>query len=189
MFTVSADFMGDFKLGDNINHNLKIIRYFYERESDAHDTDSWLVRKPVIVIAASICEAILHDLHMRMNLYTNEGVKGIAKSVLSYVRGKKIDKFETYITSARKHTLLGPATDQIYSDLEDLRKLRNRVHIQNEKNHFEDNDSQAFNQDRVRQAEHALEKLVKTISTNHPRATPATGHVGYFVFPWDEHFP
>ena len=188
MFTVSADFMGDFKLGDNINHNLKIIRYFYERESDPHDGGSWLLRKPTIIILASICEAVLHDLHMRMNTYTNEGVKGVAISVINYVRGKKIDKFEAYISSARKHGLLGPASEQIYSDLEDLRKLRNRVHIQNDKDHFEANDSQAFSADRVRQAEQALEKLVKTISTNHPREAPATGHVGDFEFPWNEHY-
>jgi len=189
MFTVSADFMGDFKLGDNINHNLKIITYFYQCEDNPHDTDSWLIRKPIIIILASICEAILHDLHMRMNTYTAEGVKGVAVSVLSYVRGKKIDKFETYISSARKHALLGVATDPIYNNLEDLRKLRNRVHIQNEKNHFEANDSDAFSLRRIKQAEETLEKLVKTISTNHPRPAPATGHVDDFEFPWNEHYP
>ena len=189
MFTVSADFIGDFKLGDNINHNLEVIAYFYQREADTHDTDSWLVRKPLIITLASICEAILYDLHMRMDTYTTEGVKGIGVSILTYVRGKKIDKFETYIASARKHALLGPATDQIYSDLEDLRKLRNRVHIQNDKNHFEANDSQAFSLRRIKQAEQALEKLVKTISANHPRAAYATGHVNDFEFPWDEHYP
>lgn len=180
--------MGDSKLGDNVNHNLEIITYFYQREADTHDAGSWLVRKPIFITLASICEAVLHDLHMRMNTYTTEGVKGIAVSVLSYVRGKKIDKFETYIASARKHELLGAATDPIYNDLEDLRKLRNRVHIQNEKNHFEANDSQVFSLRRIKQAEQALEKLVKTISANHPRATPATGHVNDFQFQWDEHF-
>ena len=189
MFTVSAGFIGDFKLGDNINHNLKILAYLYQRQNDPTDTDAWLLRKPAIILIGSICEAVLHDLHMRMSLYTVEGVKGIATSVLSYVRGKKIDKFEQYIASAKKHSLLGVPTESIYDELEQLRKLRNRVHIQNEKNHFEPNDSQAFSAARQVSAEKALEKLLKTVSSNHPRPAHAAGHVDDFILPWGEHFP
>ena len=168
MFTVSADFIGDFKLGDNINHNLKILRYLYARQSDPHDHDAWILRKPIIIIIGSIAEAVLHDLHERMKLYTIEGVSGITTSILHYVRGKKIDKLETYIASAKKHTLLGPKTEDIYDNLEELRKLRNRIHIQNEKNHFETNDSQAFSLNRLITAERTLERLLKTISEMAP---------------------
>lgn len=188
MFTVNAGFIGDFKLGDNINHNLSILAYLYQRQDDQLDTDSWLLRKPIIIIIGSICEAILYDLHLRMKTYTVEGVRGVASSVLSYVRGKKIDKFELYISSAKKHSLLGSQAESIYNDLEELRKLRNRVHIQNEKNHFEPNDSQAYSSDRQVSAERALEKLTKVISTNHPRPAHASCHVSDFQFPWDEHF-
>lgn len=31
MFTIDGRFIGDFKLGDNINHNLRILSYFYRR--------------------------------------------------------------------------------------------------------------------------------------------------------------
>ena len=168
---------------------MKVVTYFYQRENDPHDTDSWLVRKPLIILLASISEAILHDLHMRMKTYTTEGVSGIAVTVLSYVRSKKISMFEKYISSARKHTLLGAASDPIYNDLDDLRKLRNRIHLQNDKNHFEANDSDAFSLRRLVQAERALETLVKTVSNNHPRSAPATGHVDDFHFPWNEHYP
>lgn len=189
MFTVSAGFIGNFKLGDNINHNLEILVYCYQRQGDPHDTDAWLLRKPIIIILGSICEAILHDLHMRMKLYTNEGVRGVAISVLSYVRDKKIDKFEHYISSAKRHSLLGLPTESVYDDLERLRKLRNRVHIQNEKNDFESNDSQAFSRARQSSGERTLEKLIKAVSTNHPRPAGVSGHVGDFRFPWNEHFP
>ncbi len=189
MFVVNADFIGNFKLGDNINHNLKILRCLYVCQNDPNDHDSWVLRKPVIIIIASIAEAVLHDLHERMRLYTTEGVSGIVTSILHYVRGKKIDKLETYIASAKKHGLLGSATDDIYNNLEELRKLRNRIHIQNEKNHFEPNESQAFSANRQVTTEQTLEKLVKAISANHPRPAGAQGHVRDFQFPWDEHFP
>ena len=183
MFTVSARFIGNFKLGDNINHNLSILAYLYQRQSDENDKSSWLLRKPIIIIIGSIYEAILYDLHLRMKTYTVEGVREAASSVLSYARGKRIDKFKLYITSAMKHLLLGSQSESIYNDLEELRKLRNWVHIQNEKNHFKPNDSQAYSNDRQVSAERALEKLTKIISTNHPRPSHASYHAYDFQFP------
>jgi hypothetical protein len=188
VFTISASFIGNFKLGDNVNHNLKILAYLYGRLGDPNDREAWLLRKPVIILIGSICEAILHDLHMRMSSFTREGVAGIASSVLAHVRGRKIDKLEKYIASAKKHELLGPPTESIYAELEQLRKLRNRIHIQNEKGHFESNDSQAFNSTRQVSAEKALEKLLKVIATNHPRPSHASGHVEDFNLPWAEHY-
>ena len=184
MFKVEAKFIGNFKLGDNINYNLEILRYIY----GLNDNNSCLLRKPIILILGGIAEAILHDLHQRMKLHTVEGVIGIGNYILSYVRLKQIDKFEQYIASARKHTLLGPSTDQIYGDLDNLRKLRNRIHIQNEKNHFEVDDSQAFSLERQQNAERTVEKLTKIISANHPRKLHARGFVGDFEFPWGEYF-
>ena len=189
MLTINADFIGDFKLGDNINHNLNILAYLYQRQADPTDVDAWVLRKPIIITLGSICEAILHDLHMRMKLYTSEGVRGIKSKVLEYVRGKKLDKFEVYISSARKHKLLGEPNEDIYNKLDMLRKLRNRVHIQNEKNHFEPNDSQAFSANRQTSAEEALEMLIKVISENHPRPVHAAGHVADFNLPWNEYYP
>ena len=188
MFTINAGFIGDFKLGDNINHNLRILSYLYQRQNDPLDSDAWLLRKPIIIFIASICEAVLYDLHWRMNVYTNEGVTGIASSVLGYVRLKKIDEFEKYIASAKKHSILGPKTESIYDELEQLRKLRNRVHIQNKKNHFESNDSTAFSSSRQITAEKSLEKLLKIVSANHPRPAHAASYVADFDLPWGEHF-
>lgn len=188
MFVVNAQFIGDFKLGDNINHNLKILSYLYRRLADPTDIDSWLLRKPIILLIASICEAILHDIHLRMRTYTSEGVLGIAIPVLKYIRVKKIDKFGTYISSARKHSLLGAPTEDIYNDLEQLRKLRNRIHIQNDKNHFEPNDSETFNRNRQTSAERTLEYIIKLISENHTRPADMRGHVDDFQIPWNEHF-
>lgn len=189
MFTVSAGFIGNFKLGDNIIHNLKILAYLYQRQADKHDPDAWLLRKPAIIILGSICEAILYDLHVRMKTYTTEGVRGIGNTVLSYVRGKQLDKFEHYILSAKKHSLLGSPTDAIYNDLEQLRKLRNRIHIQNEKHDFEANDSQAFSIKKQISAEQTLEKLMKVIAKRYLRPPSVSGHVKDFQLPWNEHFP
>lgn len=187
MFTVDSGFIGNFKLGDNINYNLEILARLYHCQKSGSAREHLLVAKPIIILIGSICEAVLHDIHLRMREYTIEGVAGISGAILSYVRGKKIDKFEVYIASAKKHELLGPKTDDIYESLDELRKLRNRVHIQNEKGHFEPDESKAFSLARQREAEKTLEVLLKTISVNHPRPGDVAGHVSDFQVPWDEH--
>lgn len=189
MFTVSAGFIGNFKLGDNIHHNLEILAYLYQCQASASPRKCHLLRKPITVLLGSVCEAVLHDLHLRMRTYTIEGVLGIPGSVLSYVRGKKLDKFELYISSAKKHSILGQKTDDIYDGLEELRKLRNRIHIQNEKGHFEPDESGAFSEARQISAEQTLEKILKLISEKHPRPAAVQGHVADFQLPWNEHFP
>lgn len=188
MFTVSSAFIGNFKLGDNINHNLKILAYLYRCQANREDTDAWLLRKPITVTMGSICEAILYDLHLRMKTYTGEGVQGVASTVLEYVRGKKIDRFEHYISSAKKHALLGDKSDSIYEELDQLRKLRNRIHIQNEKNYFEPDEPQAFSSGRQTCSEKAIEKLLKRMAAKHPRPDDVTGFVNDFRLPWNEHF-
>ncbi len=189
MFTVSSGFMGDFKLGDNINHNLEILALLYRQQAASDHRESRLLCKPITLTIASICEAILSDFHMRISTYTNEGVKNVAESVLSYVRGKKIDEFEKFIASARKHDLLDSKDKSFYDSLDTLRKLRNRIHIQNTKKHFEDGEFRAFSPARQTNAEKALEKVAKTMADRYVRDESKTGFVEDFQFPWAEHFP
>ena len=56
---------------------------------------------------------------------------------INYIRGKHIDELDKYISSAKKHDLFDEPDSDFYEALDQLRKLRNRVHIQNKKNHFE----------------------------------------------------
>ena len=37
MITIESKFIGDFKIGDNINHNLKILEVMYKRYAEADD--------------------------------------------------------------------------------------------------------------------------------------------------------
>jgi len=184
---VSAGFIGNFKLGDNVNYNLAILKCLYECQASGPAAAS-LLRKPVVVLIGSICEATLHDLHWRMKLFTTEGVRGIAEAVITYVRGKQLDKFEHYIASSRKHGLLGPATDSIYKELEMVRKLRNRIHIQNTRP-FGADESIAFSAARQVAAEQVLEKLLKYLAANNPRPASVQGHVADFRLPWNPHYP
>ena len=123
MFKVKSDFMGSFKVGDNINHNLRILSLFYGFQSNSIEEKKILLCKPIIITLTSICEAILWDLHMRITNHTIEGVRNIAQSVINMIRSKKIDEFEKYIASAKKNDFFDVKDSQIYKDLDTLRKL------------------------------------------------------------------
>jgi hypothetical protein len=189
MFVISSNFMGDFNLGDNINHNLEILALLYRQYEVADDHDKRLLCKPIILLIVSIVEAVLHDLHFRIRRHTFEGVTNIAETVSDYVRGlRRIDELEKYIVSARKHDFFDAADSKFYDSMDELRRLRNRIHIQNTKNDFEAKEFRAFTESRKRQAERVCEKTLKTMATKFARAAEY-GYVGDFQVPWTEHFP
>ncbi|MGC2780595.1 MAG: hypothetical protein WA418_33660, partial [Bradyrhizobium sp.] len=138
------------------------------------------------VFLVSIIDAVLFDLHWKIKTFTKEGVKNILKSSIEYVRTlKNMDTFEKHIVSARKHSLLG-ADAPLYADLDTLRRLRNRIHIQNAKKDFERNEADAFNAARKLLAEKALEKTLRFMSANYARDL---NMVNDFTLPWEPHFP
>ena len=188
MFVIKSDFMGSFKLGDNINHSLRVLALLYNQQSNGTLKQQMLLCKPIIIIIASVCEAVLYDFHLRIRTYTFEGVRNIAQEMMLYVRSKKIDEFAKYIASAKKHDLFDAADTKFYEALDSLRKLRNRIHIQNPKNHFEPDDGNAFTLERQKIAEKVLEKVMKTMASKYSRDRNLCGYVADFELPWNEYF-
>lgn len=186
MVTINSNFIGNFKLGDNICFNLKILTVLYDYRATANAQKRLLLRKPIILLNISIVEAVLHDLHGRIRTFTVEGVANLSDSVISYVRGKTIDELEKYIASAKRHDLFDQDDESFYETLDDLRKLRNRVHIQNTKKHFEPNDQDAFSEGRLILSEQALELVMLAMARKFPR--PNHNFVEDFVLPWDPYF-
>ncbi len=137
----------------------------------------------MILVIVSILEAVLYDFHWRVNKLVIEGISNLPKKVISYIQSKKIDELEKYITSARKHNLFDKDID-FYDDMQQLRKLRNRFHIQNTKNHFEADESVAFSETRLLLAENVLEKTLKVMTQKYSRTY---AHVVDFELPWGAH--
>lgn len=186
MVVIESKFIGDFKLGDNINHNLKILALLYEQYAKGDDAQKLLLCKPITLLLVSIIDAILYDLHWRIRTFTKEGVRNVLKSSIVYIRSlKKMDTLEKYIASAKKNGLLGPTNDQLYADLDTLRRLRNRIHIQNTKKDFEPDEINAFSTVRKLLAEKAIEKTLKVMAEKYARET---NFVDDFTLPWEPHF-
>ena len=186
MTKISSNFIGSFKLGDNVVYNLEYIRLL----KDAHNSDKGANRaliKPLIIAIASVAEAVLYDFYRRMKGFTSEGVESVPDVVLAEIREKHIDEFSKYIDHAKKRKILR-GDDTLYEDLHELRKLRNRVHIQNSKRHFEPDESIAFTPARLLKAEITLEQLLRILEADHCRKNKnAADCVAPFELPWKPH--
>src|SRR5262245_23686312 len=103
MFVVKSGFIGDFALGDNINHNLEILALLYDCFEGANHHRKRLLCKPIILTLVSVIEAVLYDLHKRARTFTWEGVRNMAVDAVAHIQMSKIDKLDKYIASARRH--------------------------------------------------------------------------------------
>lgn len=183
MVTYESKFIGDFKLGDNIVFNLSILKTLYAYRANGTPAQKRYLQKPITLLNISIIEALLYDFHLRIKSFTREGVS-LPQKMLDAIRGKQIDEFEKYIASAKKNDFFDLKDTVFYDKLDELRKLRNRIHIQNTKNHFEKGDSHAFSEGRMVLSEQALEEVIKTLAAKHARNHD---HVQKFELPWDTH--
>jgi hypothetical protein len=185
MATYESKFIGDFKLGDNIVFNLSILKTLYAYRAVGIPAQRRYLQKPITLLNISVIEALLYDFHSRIRNNTREGI-ALPQKMLDAIRGKQLDEFEKYIASAKKNDFFDLKDTVFYDKLDDLRKLRNRVHIQNTKNHFEKDDNQAFSEDRMILSEQALEEFIRTFARKFARDH---SYVANFDLPWDTHFP
>lgn len=187
-FVVSSCFVWDFKCGDNIGHNLRVLELLYAYFDDASPKQQRILCKPITITLISISEAVLYDFHARINGAKWE-VQNLSDRVLEAITERRIDRLAKYIASAKKDDFFDVGDTNFYERLEELAVLRNRIHIQNEKNHKPRDEWEAFTPDRKKQAERVLEKVLKTMALKFPRPTQAQNYVSDFCLPWDEHLP
>lgn len=187
-----SSFIGNFKVGDNIVYNLSVLKTLYDAKGLVTDESqkSHLI-KPKVLIIASICEAILYDFfNVRIKTFTKEGVESLASTVIDYIRGLTgLDEFAKYIDQAKKHDLFnfkGTDGEDFYDALHDLRKSRNRIHIQNTKLYEPKDEAELFSNEELVAAEKILEAMIRHMEVNHKRKE--MNYVADFELPWEAHF-
>jgi hypothetical protein len=187
MVIIQSKFIGDFVIGDNIVQNLKILALLYEQFNNGGAVNKRLLCKPIIVSLGSIVEASLHDLHTRIRTFTIEGVRNITASAAKEIRERtRLDDFGKYINAARTHDLFDEADSGFYANLETLRLLRNRVHIQNTRDEtLAAKEYNVFTTAQKDLAEQVTEKTLRTLSTKFARDHD---HVAELRLPWNAYF-
>lgn len=190
MFIVSSSFIGNFKIGDNINYNLKVLKALYHSRNFLPEDGRVYLEKPITVILVSICEALMYDFIFRSKSFTREGIDGLDDEQLELLRNQKSYSMEDKIKLIQNLNLLKTNDTKVYQYLGYLVKLRNRIHIQNEFQNLELDEVNAFTVSRRVEAEKMLELFMRKLGSLYPRPQHIvmSQFVEDFELPWNAHF-
>ena len=125
----------------------------------------------MVVQAGSIVEAALDQIIYRAQNYVREGIPNIPPDELERIRGTTIERFNNIIQAMRGRHLLDALGADIYDDLDRLRQLRNRIHIQfdDKPENVRRDDSDAFADDTVDWALGLCIQVLSHLSAVYPR--------------------
>lgn len=163
---ITGTFMWSFKKGDNIIYNLEIVWELYEAKS--RSTDKRKYNKPIIVTLVSIIECILDDFAYRIRGHVRDTVPNISQADIEKFRTRKYDKLEHYIAASKKFNLFNRTVD-FYDLMDELRKARNRVHIQNSTNQLASDEYNVFTDALLTKTQRAFEVVLGTMIMRFPR--------------------
>ena len=184
-FTVPANFIDVFKIGDNINYNLNIQKILYEYYNKS--SERYFLIKPIVIINTSISEAILYDF-IENRIRRGNKTERLFESILGVLKSKKLDKFEHFIAQAKKYDFFELKDTDFYDSMNTLRKIRNRIHIQNSKWDEPKDEDKLFNEEAKILSEKVLEKILDTMKIKYPRREEYHNYVKDFELPWEKHF-
>jgi hypothetical protein len=163
--TITCNFIGDFKVGDNILLNGEALCRLSATNEKA------VFNKLMVVQAGSIVEAALDQIIYRAQNYTKEGVPNIPEEDLKKIRETEIDRFNNIIQAMKTHKLLDGLGKEIYDELDRLRMLRNRIHIQfdDKPKDLDRNDYKAFTEKTVTWSLELCIRVLKHLAERFPR--------------------
>lgn len=176
-------FFWDFKRMDNTNYNFEIIEILYAAKKQSNNERRF--NKPITLILVSIIECIIYDFVRRVTEHSNEKIPNLDDDIVSDTRAKSLDQLEPLIAHIRKNNLLRiSGNDSIYDDLEHLRKVRNRIHIQNTQQQLDRDEPDVFISDNLSLAEKCLERVCEVLCHVYPRPNQAFCSMSDFPRVW-----
>ncbi len=167
--TYAQAFFWDYKRCDNTEYNFNILQ---KQISFISDQDKLLI-KPSLITISSIIECALYDFLCRIKQHTIETIPNFDKHHAKQ-KIKEIENLPDMLNNLndifRKHHLLGKNAS-IYQNINQIRELRNRAHIQNTKYSKplrEDNDK-LWTIDNLKLCYDAMKQVYSYLAKNHPR--------------------
>src|SRR5689334_23124428 len=108
---IPCNFVGQFKIGDNLVFNAGLLRALVEANKDG------AFNKLIVVQATSIVETALEQIIWRAQNHTREGVPEMSEEDRSAIEEKKADNFNNIIGVMKKHKSLDELGSGIYEEL------------------------------------------------------------------------
>jgi hypothetical protein len=182
-----GSFIWTYKIGDNISYNLDILFQLINDHNNAAADRNY--GKPISILGVSIIEAVLVDLLERLDRATNHfpahlnaqrhdikaELQGQQKEFITTYQGKsykgkrlKNFGYVELIAFCEKFHLLG-ADANLYTQLQDLGRFRNRVHIRNYFGNFERNESRTFSEKRTQNTLEYMQVVVAYLHEHYER--------------------
>ena len=180
----TGQFFWDFKRMDNVNYNFEIIELLYQTKKQNGNNTKF--NKPLIILIMAIIECMLYDLIIRIHSYRSDPFPNISQGIVSYFRNfRETDELRVLIPRIISQNLLRAGVgDSIYDDLDELRKIRNRVHIQNKYFQPPADEYNTFTDRDLQKAEKTLERVCEVLCNVYPRWNKQPLSMSDFPRPW-----
>lgn len=177
MTEINSWFIGSFKLWDNINFNLEILKKLYWYYKNEKEEEKEFLLKPITILIITIIEALLSDYFHRIYWFVREWINGLSEEKLQEIRNKKYEDFNNYINWSKKHNLFN-SDDLFYEELHYLRSIRNNIHI-----NWRKDECFIYTKEWKEQAEKYCKNIMNYLSENHLRDKDKKC-VDNFILPW-----
>lgn len=188
-FKVFTDqFFWNFKRMDNVNYNFEILEKLYQAKSILHGDEYF--NKPIITQIVSIIECCLFDFTERIKGRVHDPLPNVDSSKESFFKkSKDTDEFRKIIARIESQNLLQiPKSDNLYKDLDYVRKVRNRIHIQNSRNELDYNkykdEFSVYTESALLKSQECFERVIDFLSNSSPRWGKPPIPMSEFPRPW-----
>ena len=180
----TEQFFWDFKRMDNVNYNFEIIELLYKAKKENNNSTHF--NKPIIIHLMAIIECILYDFENRVRGFSTDSFPSITTEEVAHLKAKKeTDELRKLIPRFQSLNLLRvPESSSLYSDLEQLRKVRNRIHIQNNYKTLPRTEVYAFKDEILKKTEICFEEVCKVFCNVYPRWGKTPMPMEEFPRPW-----
>jgi len=184
-------FNWNFKVGDNIKHNIQEVFFLYKIKKDncVGTKEKQFLNKHISIVLVCIIEAILYDFVVRLSEATNHFPLIIdekkRKDIKKYIAEQKVIyeskelkmkmlRVKNYSLSQilrllKEFKLLEQKDSLFYKTLEEATYFRNRIHIYNWFNNFEKDEKYVFTDKRLEILENLVIYVLITMEAKYSR--------------------
>ena len=176
----------DYKRRDNVDYNFKIIEVMIANNHGTSEPQYYY--KPIILIISSIIECLLYDFLKKIHEHRYEKVPNLDKDDIEALQNIDLpNKLTNFSDICKKYSLLGN-NQEIYDRIQNIAKIRNRIHIQNQKNFRPLDESELWTKDQVKLCGDLLKNIFILMCERYPRPEQTTNHsnppLSNFPEPW-----
>ena len=176
----------DFKNRDNVDYNFKIIEVMIANIKEASEPQYYY--KPIFLIISGIIECVLYDFLEKIQKHKYEKVPNLNKEDIESLKSIDLpNKLANFSDICRKYSLLGKKP-KIYNQIQNMAKIRNRIHIQNQKGSHPLDEFNLWTTDQVKTCGNLLKDIFILMCERYPRPSGTTRHTNpdasNFPEPW-----